>query len=889
MWKLCLVLLFFRLMNHHHHQLVDSATNPTDLQVLNDFKKCLSNHQIVGWVDDDPCGPPSWPNISCSNDGRVTRIEIQHSILQGCLPQNINKLSMLSHLLLEGNRLYGDLPSLSGMSNLQIVHLGNNAFDTIPYDFFNALPNLRDLSLDYNPLNATTGWSMPDNFSHQLPHLTSLSLIQCNLLGPLPDYLGKLPSLTQLKLSFNRISGGIPTSLGQSRLQILWLNNQVDPRGGMTGPIDVITEMVSLTQLRLGGNKFSGTIPDKIGALRELTVLDLKKNQFVGLVPLSLANMELQELDLDSNNLMGPLPIFKTGNASFAYNGFCQPFPGFQCAPDVKVLLDFLRAINYPLKLVSKWSGSNQPCKESWWGLNCNIYSEVSGINLEWLKLNGTLSPSIVNLRSLVEVKLQGNRLNGIVPANLTLLKSLRLLDLRRNNFTPPLPNFCNTVTVLTGGNPLLMGKRISIFAPIEKPLTASLSQLNNTSSGMPSKNYTRNAILFAIAAFVFIFMMAVSSVCLYKKRNGTSGDPSAIVVLPRYPSDSEEMIQIGASNNITGSLYPQSVMSCSGEENSPLIEIGNLVIPFQVLSKITKNFGRENELGHGGFGTVYKGEMEDGLTIAVKRMEARLITNKALNQFHAEISVLSMVRHKHLVCLLGYSTEGNERLLVYEYMSKGPLSKHLFHWNSLNMEPLSLTRRLSIALDVARGLEYLHHLARERFIHRDLKPSNILLGDDYRAKISDFGLVKLAQERENSVTKPNGTFGYLAPEYAVMGQITTKADVYSYGVVLLELLTGMTALDDDRPEENRYLVDWFWQNKWNKEKLIDAIDPALEVTEETFESIYVLAELAGHCTTKELGHRPDMSYVVSKLASLVEKWQPADEEEEHYLHPPLM
>jgi serine/threonine protein kinase len=203
-------------------------------------------------------------------------------------------------------------------------------------------------------------------------------------------------------------------------------------------------------------------------------------------------------------------------------------------------------------------------------------------------------------------------------------------------------------------------------------------------------------------------------------------------------------------------------------QKNSHLIEAGNLIISVQVLRKVTNDFAPQNELGRGGFGTVYKGELEDGTKIAVKRMEGGVISNKAVEEFEAEIAVLSKVRHRHLVSLLGYSIEGSERLLVYEYMPQGALSRRLFHWKSLNLEPLSWTRRLIIALDVARGMEYLHNLARETFIHRDLKSSNILLGDDFRAKVSDFGLVKLAPDGQKSVaTKLAGTFGYLAPEYA--------------------------------------------------------------------------------------------------------------------------
>ncbi|KAE8726640.1 hypothetical protein F3Y22_tig00006570pilonHSYRG00094 [Hibiscus syriacus] len=180
--------------------------------------------------------------------------------------------------------------------------------------------------------------------------------------------------------------------------------------------------------------------------------------------------------------------------------------------------------------------------------------------------------------------------------------------------------------------------------------------------------------------------------------------------------------------------------------------------------------------------------------------------------------------------------------------------------------------------------MEYLHILAHQSFIHRDLKSSNILLGDDFRAKVSDFGLVKLAPDGEKSVvTRLAGTFGYLAPEYAVTGKITTKADVFSFGVVLMELVTGMMALDDGRPEETQYLAAWFWHIKSDKEKLRAAIDPTLDIKDETFESISIIAELAGHCTAREPSQRPDMGHAVNVLAPLVEKWKPLYDDDDEY------
>ncbi|KAF7805750.1 receptor-like kinase TMK3 [Senna tora] len=870
------------------------ATNPNDLKVLNDFRKGLQNPELLKWPNrgNDPCGPPTWPYVFCSGN-RVTQIQAKSLGLKGSLPSSFNQLSELYNLGLQHNNLTGMLPTFSGLSKLEFAFLTDNQFDGIPSDFFAGLTSLQVLSLDRNSLNATTGWSLPVDLEESV-QLTNLSLQSCNLVGSVPDFLGRLPSLTNLRLSYNRLSGTIPASFGQSSIQALWLNNQVG--GGMTGPIDVIASMTSLTQLWLHGNQFTGTIPQNIGDLTSLVDLNLNGNELVGFIPESLANMELKKLDLNNNQLMGPIPLFKTVNVSYASNSFCQTKPGLECAPDVTALLYFLSNLSYPSVLTSKWIG-NAPCSGPWLGLSCNPKSQVSIINFPRHQLNGTLSPSLSKLDSLLEIRLAENSLTGEIPTSFTELKSLRLLDLSYNNLAPPLPNFRSGVKIMIDGNPFFSTNQTgkSPAAPTThnpSPPSSSHSPSSNSSGSVQgqsqhneSKMYITIAAVAGAGVFVFAAILAVFLfIYCSKKKKALLEEPNAIVVHPRDPSDPKDMVKISVSNKTTESLSAKTGTSASnniiGESENPhVIDAGNLVISVQVLRKVTKNFSPENELGHGGFGTVYKGELEDGTKIAVKRMETGTMSSQGLHEFQAEIAVLSKVRHRHLVSLLGYSVEGNERLLVYEYMPLGALSKHLFHWKSLKLEPLSWSQRLVIALDVARGMEYLHGLARQIFIHRDLKPSNILLGDDLRAKVSDFGLVKLAPDGKKSIaTKLAGTFGYLAPEYAVMGKITTKVDVFSYGVVLMELVTGRMALDESRPEESRYLVEWFWKIKSSKQQLMAAIDPALEATEETFESISIIAELAGHCTSREPNHRPNMCHVVSVLSPLVEKWIPIDE-----------
>ncbi|GAB4857292.1 hypothetical protein Ancab_015200 [Ancistrocladus abbreviatus] len=871
---------------------VFSATDPNDLAILNEFRKGLENPELLKWPanGDDPCGPPSWQYVYCSGS-RVTEIQAKNLGLKGSLPKDFNKLSMLSNLGLQNNQLSGMLPSFSGLSGLEYAYLDYNNFDSIPADFFDGLDNLQVMALDYNPLNAT-GWSLPNSLRNSA-QLANLSLMKSNLAGPLPDFLGTMPSLVVLKLAFNRISGGIPGSFNASNLQILWLNGQVG--GGMTGPIDLIPAMVSLTSVWLHGNQFSGTIPENIGDLASLKQLNLNTNNFVGLIPNSLADMNLDVLDLSNNHFMGPIPKFKA-NASYDTNDFCQSTPGVPCSPEVMVLLDFLGSLSYPSRLVNSWSG-NDPCGGAWLGLTCDSSQQITVINLPNLDLNGTLSASIAKLGSLTKIILRNNNITGQIPSNWTSLKFLTLLDLSGNNLSPPVPTFRNGVNVVTDRNPLLASAQPtgspssatgSQPASRSRPGSSSRSPPGNsswTSTDESSQKSKKSRLVVIIAplasASVLLLMLVPLSIYYCKRRKDVLPAPSSLVIHPRDTSGSDDVVKIVVANNTNGSA---SIESASVVGESRVIEAGNLVISVQVLRNVTNNFAPENELGRGGFGVVYKGELEDGTKIAVKRMEAGVISSKALDEFRSEIAVLSKVRHRHLVSLLGYSIEGNERILVYEYMPQGALSKHLFRWKSFKLEPLSWKKRLNIALDVARGMEYLHTLAHQSFIHRDLKSSNILIGDDFRAKVSDFGLVKLAPDGEKSVvTRLAGTFGYLAPEYAVTGKITTKADVFSFGVVLMELLTGLMALDEDRPEEKQYLAAWFWKIKSDREKLMAAVDPCLDVKEETCESIAIIAELAGHCTAREPNQRPDMGHAVNVLASLVEKWKPLDDDSEEY------
>ncbi|CAI5510817.1 unnamed protein product [Closterium sp. Naga37s-1] len=332
--------------------------------------------------------------------------------------------------------------------------------------------------------------------------------------------------------------------------------------------------------------------------------------------------------------------------------------------------------------------------------------------------------------------------------------------------------------------------------------------------------------------------------------------------------------------------------MGSGGNMGSAGAGMSGMVMRMDVIRAATGGFAAENIIGKGGFGTVYKGELADGTGVAVKRMEVQQLAKKGDSEFQAEIEVLSSVRHRHLLGLLGYAVEGNERVLVYQLMARGPLSRHLFDHRRLALPPLTWRARVSVALDVARGVEYLHSLAHTSFIHRDLKASNILLDEGMRARVADFGLVKHSKGdgMQSIETRIAGTFGYLAPEYAVTGRVTTRSDVYSYGVVLMELITGRRALDDSKADEAAHLATWLAPLVPLRDQLAKVVDPVLlpEMPEAhgsahgyggVFPSVCAVADLAVTCVARDPRQRPTMGGVVGVLAPLLQQQEREEEE----------
>ncbi|CAL5396840.1 unnamed protein product [Camellia sinensis] len=568
----------------------------------------------------------------------------------------------------------------------------------------------------------------------------------------------------------------------------------------LTGPVPSLSGLSSLQFLFLNNNNFSSIPSDFFLGMTSLQGVYLDYNPFLPWRILkSLQNASaLQFFSANAANIIGNIPEF---------------FGGFVNLGSLHLAFNNLEG-----GLLGSFSGSS--IRSLWLNGQQGISSKLNGsigviqnmtqLNQVWSHSNSFSGPlpELSGLTRLQNFSVRDNRITGLVPVSLKAERICRMITAETQG-TKPVIRLSLTLKFCSLVSPESSGK-----GPKEE-----LESMKMGLSGMISPNFS-------------------SITSAKQKHSWRVQSPNAMVVHPHHSGSDHDDVKItiadlGLTGGTTGETYSHD---SRGPSDTCVIEARNMVISIQVL----KTFN-------------------DGTKIAVKRMESGVVSDKGLDEFNSESAVLTKVRHRHLVSLLGYCLDGNERLLVYEYMPQGTLSRHLFHWNEEG------------------GVEYLHALAHQSFIHRDLKPTNILLGDDMRAKVADFGLVRLAPDGNVSVeTKLAGTFGYLAPEYAETGRVTTKSDVYSFGVILMELITGRKALDQTQKEESVHLVTWF-RRMHNKDTFRKAIDPTIDLDEETVASVSTVAELAGHCCARASSQRPDMGHAVNVLSSLTELWKPSD------------
>ncbi|KAA8547840.1 hypothetical protein F0562_004269 [Nyssa sinensis] len=409
---------------------------------------------------------------------------------------------------------------------------------------------------------------------------------------------------------------------------------------------------------------------------------------------------------------------------------------------------------------------------------------------------------------------------------------------------------------------------------PTAEPTARSTTSGPNITSNAASKDAggikTGGAVAIGIIFGFLALSLVVMAVWFTRKRKKNRPGSNGGYIMPSPYASSQ--------NSDSSFLRPQNSAHLAGSASGSNLMyspepggVGNSKswFTYEELAEATNGFSAQNLLGEGGFGCVYKGFLVDGREVAVKQL--KIGGGQGEREFRAEVEIISRVHHRHLVSLVGYCISEHQRLLVYDYVPNDTLHYHL---HVEGRPVMDWATRAKVAAGAARGIAYLHEDCHPRIIHRDIKSSNILLDINFEAQVADFGLAKLALDANTHVTtRVMGTFGYMAPEYASSGKLTEKSDVFSFGVVLLELITGRKPVDASRPLGDESLVEWarpLLNQALENEDIEELVDPRLErnfVENEMFRMIEAAAACVRHLASK----RPRMSQVVRALDSISE------------------
>ncbi|KAL5095703.1 hypothetical protein RYX36_000030 [Vicia faba] len=551
---------------------------------------------------------------------------------------------------------------------------------------------------------------------------------------------------------------------------------------------------------------------------------------------------------------------------------------------EVQALMDIKETIVDPHGVLDNWDGDAvDPC--SWTMVTCSGENLVIGLGTPSQSLSGTLSPSIGNLTNLQIVLLQNNNITGSIPSELGKLPKLQTLDLSNNFFIgeiPPSLGHLRSLQYLRFNNNSLVGECPESLANMTQLSFLDLSY-NNLSGPVPrilakSFSIVGNPLVCATGNEPNCHGMTLMPISM--NLSNTNQD-----VLPSSKPKSHKMaIAFGLSLGCLCMIvigfglvlwwrhkHNQQPFFDVKDRHHEEVYLGNLKrFPFRELQIATHNFSNKNLVGKGGFGNVYKGILSDGTAVAVKRLKDGNAIGGEI-QFQTEVEMISLAVHRNLLRLYGFCMTSSERLLVYPYMCNGSVASRL-----KGKPVLDWGTRKNIALGAARGLLYLHEQCDPKIIHRDVKAANILLDNYCEAVVGDFGLAKLLDHQDSHVTTAvRGTVGHIAPEYLSTGQSSEKTDVFGFGILLLELITGQRALEFGKAANQKgAMLDWV--KKIHQEKKLELlVDKDLKTNYDKIE-LEEMVQVALLCTQYLPSHRPKMSEVVRMLEGdgLAERWE---------------
>ncbi|KAF5472306.1 hypothetical protein F2P56_009035 [Juglans regia] len=799
----------------------------------------LSNNQLQGQL-------PS--TLYKCKQLQVLSLSVNH--FNGRISPEIGNLTMLTELRLSENNLEGSIPSeIGNLQNLELISIGINGFvGPIPFKIFN-ISTIQTIYMAHSKFSG----HLPSDMGFYLPKLKQLSLWGNKLSGIIPSSISNASQLTLLDLNGNSLSGIIPEALGNLRL-LQWLgleiNNltmgiqELNPFSFLSNckdlrflafafnplhdflPNSIGNLSLSLERLYLSSCHIKGSIPAELGNLSSLIILELSNNKLKGPIPTTLGRLHmLQSLSLQANKLEGHI-----------LSDLCH-LKGFNQLTSM-----------IPLSL---WSLTNllevDLSSNSLTGLLSFEIGDMKVLrvmNLSRNQLSGDIPTTIGGLIDLTNLSLAVNQLEGSIPESFGELLSLEILDLSCNNLSGRIPKSLEALLYL-------------------KYLNVSF---NNLRGKIPTGG---PFVHFWPASFI--------------SNDALCGAPRLQV--PPCKEDSPKNKKVKVSH-LMKYLLPAIGLAmlvvilslaykiCKTKNPGlPLqADLYNLTtwrrISHQELLLATERFNSSNLLGEGSFGSVYKGTLSDGMNIAVKVLNLQV--EGAFKCFDAECEVLRNARHRNLVKVISICSNVDFKALVLEYMPNENLEKWLYSHDRC----LNFLQRLNIMIDVASALEYLHYGFSAVIVHCDLKPSNVLLDVDMVAHVADFGMAKLLGD-ENSMmqTMTLATLGYMAPEYGLGGVVSTKGDVYSYGILLIETFTRKRPTDDMFAGEMSLTR---WVNEALPISTIDIVDASLLGNERYHvaleECISSIMRLALDCCAELPDQRTNMKIVLATLKKIKTK-----------------
>ncbi|XP_027152028.1 probable LRR receptor-like serine/threonine-protein kinase At3g47570 [Coffea eugenioides] len=778
---------------------------------------------------------------------------IRSANMTGIVPQEVGNLSKLEAIQLTSNRLTGPITlKLFNISTLQFISLSENSFSgELPSTLGVSLPNLEELYLGGNTFTGAI--------------LTSIS---------------NASRLRVLDIGINHFSGAIPHSLGNLRLlEVLSVTNNDffgDLQSNGLSFINSLANCKNLKSLRINGNPLNGflpksignlssslesfyagscgvisEIPSSIGNLSNLVALYFDNNSLTGLIPTTIKwFLKLQRIDLSDNQILGAIPsefcnLLNLGELRLGKNMLTGMVPS--CLGNVT-------ALRY-VYLNSNNLSSMIPT--SFWSLRYILELDMSGNYL-----TGSLPAEIGNFKALVYLNLSNNQYLGGIPSTIGALQDLQELSLERNNLQGLIPDSIKNMLQL---------RHLDLsFNHLEGVIPNSLQVLSDLQYFNVSYNRLRGPIPQGgpFANFTNLSFLSNEALC---------GAPWLQPCASTFEHESRTkrivMIVLLASGSVILALVISIFLMRLKLRKKILAPTQNLLpmatferVSFHELRHITNGFSESNLLGSGSFGSVYKGICENGMVWAIKVFDLQL--EGAFKSFDRECEVLSCLRHRNLTRVITACSSLDFKALVLEYMPNGSLEK----WLHVNHHVLSIKQRLGIMIDVASGLEYLHYGYSMPIVHCDLKPSNILLDEDIVGHICDFGIAKLLGDGEYVIqTKTLATFGYIAPEYGLEGLISTRSDVYSFGIILMETFTKRKPKDEMFTEELNLRR---WIQKCSPDSVIQVIDadllhPKDKTVQRKIECVSSILQLSLSCTTDAPEERINMKEVLGALQKI--------------------